>query len=401
MFTTKGLIVLYGIQRTCAVLVLVLLTLGWNTGVWALDITYGQTIEGSLDATDPTFPDGSHYDEYTFTAEAGRPYMITIKSDTFATWGVLQLLDVEAVPLQAAYVFQPGVQVQFSGTLEQSGQYRILVSTSPAEEDPAVLGSYTLTLSEPNNVSSDCIGGTRESPVMISDGQTLQCMMTDQDVPFTDEQNNTYFGKFFTYQSNGQPFTITAQSAAFPFFLRVYDPVTGDPIISEASGTVTVDQLPPGPVLFAVVAFQPETVGEFTVTLSSSSPMPSDCDIIEQEPNDRSTPQPVDMSNCGSITITGRINGDFGELDSFMLSFPGPAHLHLSAELPAGFVRGRFFLNVWNPNSGALLADCSQRLLDCDTRDFGLTPVNSPVLITALASAQSDEYRITITLTPQ
>jgi hypothetical protein len=135
----------HGIRRTLVILVFISLVLGMNTHVRAqqmpMDITYGQTIQGSLDATDPTFEDGSHYDDYIFQAEAGKSYMITVKSDTFPAW--TYLIFGEGL-LQSAFVTQPGAQVQFSGILAQLGQYIILVSSV----EVAGFGSYTLTLSE-------------------------------------------------------------------------------------------------------------------------------------------------------------------------------------------------------------------------------------------------------------
>lgn len=135
----------HGIRRILAILVFVLLMLGMNTNARAqqtpMPITYEQTIQGSLDATDPALEDGSHYDAYIFQAEAGKSYVITVKSDTFAAWS--DLIFGEGL-LQAAFVAQPGAQVQFSGILPQLGQYTIIVSSV----EVAALGSYTLTLSE-------------------------------------------------------------------------------------------------------------------------------------------------------------------------------------------------------------------------------------------------------------
>ena len=135
----------HGIRRILATLVFVLLMLGMNTNARAqqmpMTIIYEQTIQGSLDATDPMFEDGSHYDEYIFQANAGKSYVITVKSDTFAAW--VELIFGEEL-LQGAFVAQPGTQVQFSGTLAQLGQYTILASSL----EVTALGSYTLTLSE-------------------------------------------------------------------------------------------------------------------------------------------------------------------------------------------------------------------------------------------------------------
>jgi hypothetical protein len=119
--------------------------LGMNTNAKAqqtpVTILYEQTIQGSLDATDPAFEDGAHYDEYIFQGEAGKSYMITAQSNTFAAW--VDLFGFEEI-IQGGFVGVPGAQVQFSGILEQPGQYWIFVSSI----DAGVLGSYTLTLSE-------------------------------------------------------------------------------------------------------------------------------------------------------------------------------------------------------------------------------------------------------------
>ncbi len=93
-----------------------------NTNAWAqqtpLTITYEQTIQGSLDATDPTIEAGSHSDRYIFQAEAGKSYVITAKSNAFAA--MVDLIFGEGL-LQAAFVVRPEAQVQFSGTLAQPG----------------------------------------------------------------------------------------------------------------------------------------------------------------------------------------------------------------------------------------------------------------------------------------
>jgi hypothetical protein len=128
----------------------VLFTLGMNINARAqqtpMTITYEQTISGSLDTTDSTLEDGSEYsDEYIFQGELGKSYQITVESDTFSAWVYLSFNKGNAgYILQAAYVVRPGDQVQFSGTLEQSGQYTILVSTF----EEVAFGPYSLTLSE-------------------------------------------------------------------------------------------------------------------------------------------------------------------------------------------------------------------------------------------------------------
>jgi len=53
-------------------------------------IAAGQTVSGSLDASDPLMGDGSHYDEYTFTGRPGEQVVITLRSaafDSYLAWG--------------------------------------------------------------------------------------------------------------------------------------------------------------------------------------------------------------------------------------------------------------------------------------------------------------------------
>ena len=52
-------------------------------------ISAGQTINGALSNSDCSLPDGSFYDEYTFSATTGQQFFISMSSSAFDTWLIL------------------------------------------------------------------------------------------------------------------------------------------------------------------------------------------------------------------------------------------------------------------------------------------------------------------------
>lgn len=236
-------------------------------------IAYDQTVQGSLDATDPILPDGSLYDVYTFQAQAGQGYFITVQSDSFVAASLIvavpQSVDGQTTPLQLAQVFQPGARVEYAGTLEQSGGYAILVTTA----DPTLSGAYTISLTElqpAGGQTAACIGGTRPAPIAVRVGDSLDCTLTDQDVAFLDQNGTTHFGKYFSYESDGQAVTISARSQTLTPLIAVWDPLTGQQTGPAQPDSATV-QFPPGTISFAVIAQENDTTGDFSVSVAPSS----------------------------------------------------------------------------------------------------------------------------------
>jgi hypothetical protein len=101
--------------------------------------------QGYLDTADPMIPDtGKYYDEWIFAGTTGQTYLITAYSEQFPTQALLlNSLTGEAEFMQSALVFQPGYQAQFSGTLDKTGQYSVLIFDA-LPQDQQMLGAYLL-----------------------------------------------------------------------------------------------------------------------------------------------------------------------------------------------------------------------------------------------------------------
>jgi hypothetical protein len=78
-------------------------------------------------------------------------YTITLTSPAFPAASDLSYRNVALrgdplEPQQQAAVFEPGQQLQYSGTLENRGEYQIEVTTADIQTPT---GSYTINLSSP------------------------------------------------------------------------------------------------------------------------------------------------------------------------------------------------------------------------------------------------------------
>lgn len=115
----------------------------------AAAITFGQTITGSLASTDNVTRTGAPRDHYRLISDTPNArYTITLTSATLPVSSDISYRNVALrgdplEPLQQASVFEPGQQLQYSGTLENRGEYQIEVSSA----DIALpTGSYTINL---------------------------------------------------------------------------------------------------------------------------------------------------------------------------------------------------------------------------------------------------------------
>lgn len=236
-------------------------------------IGFGDTIQQQLDSEDPVTQGGAAFDAYTFTAEPGQSYVITGNSSElplFLSLYRVQEAEQALALIQGAFVNAPNRQVQFSGVLDEAGTYLIFVQSN----DPALLGAYTVGLAEqvPGGAAS-CTGGTRAEPIPITLGASLSCQLSADDVAFSNQLGDTFFGKFFLLESTGGTLTITAASDEIAPFIQVYaDPGSTD-VVAFGEGAVTAD-VPSGPVLFAVLNLIPEGVGAFTVSVEAGDGTP-------------------------------------------------------------------------------------------------------------------------------
>lgn len=239
-------------------------------------IRFGDTVQGTIEESDPSvIDDGAPADEYLFTAQSpGQRYVITAQSASLALQ-VLLVAEASGEPLQVGAVFAPGMQVQFSGTLAQSGAYRIILFDATGQSDGT--GSYTLGLGAGGSGSAfgpsagACgMGGGTDNPIALPLGQTLACQLLASDWPLVDDQGNTFYVKHFLLDSSGGPHTLAAISDAFTPELLLYNQADDNYTILGPD-VVTVD-LPPGPVIFGIDSVEPEGTGAFQITVQPAAP---------------------------------------------------------------------------------------------------------------------------------
>lgn len=104
-------------------------------------LVVGTPVSGSLDASDPTLPDSSHYDQWTYDGRAGEKIKITLESSDFDAF----LLLARDAGGQIEMLNQDddgagGTNAQISAELPADGTYLVLANSYGADG----AGSYTL-----------------------------------------------------------------------------------------------------------------------------------------------------------------------------------------------------------------------------------------------------------------
>jgi hypothetical protein len=116
----------------------------------AIPIAFGQTVQGTLTATDRVSADGRPIDTYTFRVAAPGPYFIKVTSPAIPLVSSLSLATPaeQFIGQQVAAVFAPGQTVGYFGVLKQPGQYEVDVTSVDLQQPtgPSGTASYTLSL---------------------------------------------------------------------------------------------------------------------------------------------------------------------------------------------------------------------------------------------------------------
>jgi len=97
-------------------------------------------VEGTLTDSDPTLDDGSHYDEHFFVGQSGQIVKITLESDEFDTYLLLESPAGERIATNDDS--SDGTNAQIVVQLLESGQYRVLVNAL----DETGQGAYKLVV---------------------------------------------------------------------------------------------------------------------------------------------------------------------------------------------------------------------------------------------------------------
>jgi hypothetical protein len=111
----------------------------------------GATGSGSLDGSDPTLDDGSHYDEWTYTGRGGETVTVSLSSSSFDTY----LLAFRGSSLAGGEYLDEnddydGTNSQLQLVLPASGTYTFIVNSYSAGET----GSYQISMSSGGASSS-------------------------------------------------------------------------------------------------------------------------------------------------------------------------------------------------------------------------------------------------------
>ncbi|HET6765629.1 MAG TPA: PPC domain-containing protein [Longimicrobiaceae bacterium] len=169
-------------------------------------ISMGQTVTGSLSDRSPQESDGTFYEQYTFTGQAGQTVQITQKSsdfDSYLSFGRLNGSTFESLKTDDDGAGGNDSKIVF--TLPSSGTYAIHANSLSRAS-----GSFTLMLE----------AGTPPAPVRsqsISMGQTVNGTLDSNDAKDTDD---TYFDQYVFRGRSGQAVTITMKSTAFDSYLH-------------------------------------------------------------------------------------------------------------------------------------------------------------------------------------
>ncbi|HSU17842.1 trypsin-like peptidase domain-containing protein [Longimicrobium sp.] len=245
-------------------------------------ITTGQSAEGRLTAADFRRPDGSFADAYVYTGRAGERITVTLTSDDFDTWLVV---DDPNGPMREYDDDSAGeLNSTLTVTLPHSGQF-LIVANSATEN---ATGRYRLTVrgAGRGDVVADDDGGQggrggfedidMSRATRITAGQTMSGRLTSADFLLND---NTYVHPYVYQGRAGERITVTLRSNSFDSWLVVRGPGGFDQHNDDGAGgndsqlTVTLPRS--GPYLIAANTVGQRDTGPYTLSVQSGGARPA------------------------------------------------------------------------------------------------------------------------------
>jgi len=185
-------------------------------------VRVGETVNGSLTASDSLYPDNSYFKFYQFTAPVGRPVTIDLSSDDFDP-----VLIVRGADLDSSIINDdggPGCYSRISRTFPSAGPYRVLVNTTNSPERQT--GSFSLSISDgakPVQAGSAAGADCRTVPSHAIDvGQSQQGTLSRNDVLLNSD--STYAQPWTIQGRAGQTITIDLESDEFDSYLFLRGP---------------------------------------------------------------------------------------------------------------------------------------------------------------------------------
>jgi hypothetical protein len=196
-----------------SVLLSIVLLLGSFSGVRAqTPIAAGQTVNGTLAASDPLLDDGSHYDLYEYRGRAGDRIRITMRSSAFDAYlagGVLQGGDLSVADTNDDG--GGGTDSQLTVTVEASGVYVIRANSLSSGQT----GAYTLSVEALGGgaaTSTPQATGARQ----IAAGQTISSSLDASDPVLSD---GSHYETYVYRGRAGEQIVVIMRSSDFDSYL--------------------------------------------------------------------------------------------------------------------------------------------------------------------------------------
>lgn len=192
-------------------------------------ISIGQTITGTLSASDSLYPDSTYYQVYQFLARPRVPITIDLTSDDFDPVLIIRGADLDRAIMNTHG--GPGCGARVSRAFQSAGPYRILVNSSSSPRRQT--GKFSLSIAQGSKpvqrgsaADDDCrrpaAAEVANDVHVIEVGQSLQGRLTSHDVLL--EHDSTYAQPWLIHGVKGQTVTIDLESEAFDAYLFLRGP---------------------------------------------------------------------------------------------------------------------------------------------------------------------------------
>lgn len=241
-------------------------------------LTSGSTVNGVLQSGDLLRSDGTYADGYLYNGQAGEQLTVTLRSDQFDTWVVVD--DPNSSFRETNDDGDGGTNSRLTVTLPRTATY-IIVANSLTK---GATGSYSLTVQSNrsgagNSASSGAAatGGGELSAMFargglprIAIGQSVNGQLTSSDFLRTD---GTYADGFLYNAMAGEKLKITLRSKEFDSWLVVDEPngpfrETNDDGGGDNDSQMIVTIPRSGPYLIVANTVSKGTTGAYTLSLS-------------------------------------------------------------------------------------------------------------------------------------
>ncbi len=274
-------------------------------------LTKGQAGRGTLSASDPTLDDDSHYDVWTYQAQAGERLRITLRSSDFDAYLTVGTMDGdEFSSMETDDDGAGGTDAQVRMTIEESGVYHIRVNSLGAGE----AGAYNL-LVEDGPVSTPAVSLGR-----LQLGTRVSGELSDSD-PLLDDDSHY---DLWTYQGQaGETIRAILRSEDFDAYVSIGQ-MNGDDYLalgsdddgaggSDARLTVTLGS--DGEYVVRVNSLSEGETGDYTLLLEAGDP--GEVAVEDQDHDDDDGP--ADPLPEPVIIRAGQtLNGELAESDPRM-----------------------------------------------------------------------------------